>query len=104
MLSLYSLLVAHAMDRTISQNVSSTAVTLLFVYSLGCVIGPLIAAVVSELISDKAMIWMALGIMLGLSAITALRIIQREVVEPEDQALYVPGAVTSVEMTPENKG
>lgn len=55
MLTLYSLLLAHAMDRTLPVYVASGAVTMLFVFTIGGIAGPLMTSALSAVFGDTAM-------------------------------------------------
>jgi len=100
---LYSLLVAHAMDRTVPVYVSSTAVTLLFVYTLGSVAGPLVASFVSIGFGNDAISWLCFGAMVATTIYTASRIPKTERTPEAEMAVGVATAPTSVAMTPTEK-
>lgn len=99
----YSLLVAHGMDRTVPVYVPSAAVTLLFVWTLGGVTGPILAAIVSQVFGDGNLFLMCFAIVFAFSLFALWRITRRDRVPHAAQATHVPGPVTSIEMTPERK-
>ncbi len=103
LLPTYSLLVAHGMDRTVPVYVPSAAVTLLFVWTLGGVTGPVLAAIVSKLFGDGNIFLMCLVIALTFSLFVVWRRNRRDSVPQAARATHVPGTATSVEMTPEQK-
>lgn len=103
LLTLYSLLVAHALDRTVPVFVSSTAVTMLFVWTIGSIAGPLIASVITSFLGDPALNWMNFVIMFGFAAYIGLRIRQAEPVSHAEQARHVDAMTTSTELAPDSK-
>jgi MFS family permease len=103
LLPLYSVLTAHAMDRTPSIYVPSTAVTLLFVYSLGCVTGPVLVAVMSAVFGGRPMAWMMFVLMLAFSLFSVWRMTRRPAVSQEEHVVMAPTTATSVEMAIETK-
>ncbi|WP_093161571.1 MFS transporter [Aliiruegeria lutimaris] len=97
LLPLYAILMAHAMDRTDPVYVPSTAITLLFVYTFGGVIGPVLVAVISVLFGDALMDWAMFSLLFGFSIFAAWRIRQRAPVPSAEQAVIAPATATSVE-------
>ncbi|NRB20581.1 MAG: MFS transporter [Rhodobacteraceae bacterium] len=100
---LYALNVAHALDRTVPVYVSATAVTHLFIYTLGSVIGPLIGGGASAAFGDTAILWLSFALMSAISAFTGIRIRSRERVPAAEATTHVTVAATSVSMAPEVK-
>ncbi len=103
LLPTYSLLVAHGMDRTVPVYVPSAAVTLLFVWTLGGVTGPILAAIVSQLLGDGNLFLMCFVIAFAFSLFVVWRMQRRDRVPRAAQVTHVPGTATSVEMKPEQK-
>ncbi|MDV7145674.1 MFS transporter [Tropicimonas sp. TH_r6] len=97
LLPLYAILMAHAMDRTDPVYVPSTAITLLFVYTVGGVLGPVLVAVISALFGDGLIDWVMFYLLLGFSLFAAWRIRQRTPVPSAEQAVMAPATATSVE-------
>lgn len=102
-MSLYSLLVAHALDRTVPVYVGASAVTHLFIYTLGSVIGPIAGSALSALYGPGVTIWLSAGLMAVAGLFAALRITGRERVPPAEAAEGIVVAPTSVSMTPDAK-
>lgn len=103
LLTMYSLLVAHALDRTPPVFVSANAITMLFTYTVGCVAGPLFVSVLSEFWGDGALAWITFSLM---AAFTCLLIYRIKTVAPAERAEKVSRvAVTqnSVELPPTEK-
>ncbi|WP_170787244.1 MFS transporter [Ruegeria lacuscaerulensis] len=100
---LYSVLVAHAMDRTVPVYVGATAVTLLFVYTVGSVVGPIFGGIGSLLGSDRAVQWMCWVLMLVAGMFTVVRIKMRESAPHAEAASGVAASPTSVSISPETK-
>lgn len=103
LLTLYSLLVAHALDRTVPVFVSSTAVTMLFIWTIGSVAGPLIASVTTGALGDPALNWMNFSFMLLFAAYLGVRMMQAEPVSHAEQARHINAMTTSTEMVPDTK-
>lgn len=103
LLTLYSLLVAHALDRTVPVFVSSTAVTMLFVWTIGSIAGPLLASVATSFLGDSALNWMNFAIMLGFAAYVGLRIKQAEPVAKAEQSHGINAMTNSTELVPDKK-
>lgn len=104
LLSLYSLLVAHALDRTTPDFVSSTAVTMLFIWTLGAVTGPLFANLFTTPYGDHALHWVNFTVMFSYVLFLAIRIWFVEPVPVSKQVSHVEMIPTSVEITPPEKG
>ena len=100
---LYSLLVAHAMDRTVPVYVSSTAVTLLFIYTVGSVAGPLVASVVAIGFGNDAIFWLSFGLMVATTIYSAAQIPRTERTPIAEMAVSVATTQTSVAMTQKEK-
>jgi len=96
----YSLLVAHACDRTVPVYVASSAVTLLFVFTLGGVAGPLLAAAISQTFGPSATAWTISVLIFLFAGFTALRMRMKAPAAPAEQADHLPVGSTSVQMQP----
>ncbi len=103
LLTLYSLLVSHALDRTVPVFVSSTAVTMLFIWTIGSVAGPLIASVTTGALRDPALNWMNFLFMFFFAAYLGVRIKQAKPVSHAEQARHINAMTTSTEMVPDTK-
>lgn len=103
LLTLYSLLTAYAMDRTVPVYVASNTVTLLFVYTLGGVMGPLLAGAASAVFGDRSTTWLMALVTFGHAAFTFYQMRRREAPEQAERSVHVPGGATSIEMTPVSK-
>lgn len=103
MLTLYSLLLAHAMDRTVPVYVASSAVTMLFVFTIGGIIGPLLTSVVSAMFGDMAMGWMLPIVMAAFTALTAVRIKRVAPAAKAEQTNFKAAETTSLKSLPTQK-
>ncbi len=103
LLTLYSLLAAHALDRTVPVYVSSAAVTMLFVWTLGSVSGPLFVSVFTSIFGDTAMHWVNFFVILGFVAFVGVRIRTAEAVSHAEQTDHTAMMPTSVELVPSKK-
>ncbi len=103
LLTLYSLLVSHALDRTAPEFVSSAAVTMLFVWTVGSIVGPLVANGFTSIFGDLALHWMNFAVMLGYVVFLGLRIWFVEPVSSAEQTSHVDMVPTSTEMVPLDK-
>ncbi len=83
LLTIYSLLVAHALDRSAPVFVSSSAVTMLLSYTIGSVVGPLFVSFASEIAGDGALGWICFVVMACYTIYGAYRI---KTVEPAPRA------------------
>lgn len=97
LLPLYAVLVAHALDRTDPVYVPSTAITLLFVYTLGGVAGPVLVAVMSAAFNDDQMDWLIFLLFFGFSLFATWRITHRSKVPSAMQVTMSPATGSSTE-------
>ncbi len=97
LLPLYAILMAHAMDRTDPIYVPSTAITLLFVFTVGGVLGPVLVAMISAVFGDKFMDWAIFSLLFSFSLFAAWRIGQVDPVPLAEQIDMAPATATSVE-------
>ncbi len=102
-LTLYSVLVAHALDRTPPVFVSASAITMLLAYTIGSVIGPLIVSVGSEFFGDMTLGWFSFGAMTIFSAFVAYRIKTVVPVSKAEKSATVVVPQNSVELAPTTK-
>ncbi len=100
---LYALNVSHALDRTVPVYVSATAVTHLFIYTLGSVVGPLVGGAAATAFGDTAILWLCFALMIAFSAFAGIRSRRRERVPAAEAATHVTATGTSVSMVPEAK-
>ncbi len=103
LLTLYSLLVAHALDRTVPVYVSSAAVTMLLVWTLGSISGPLIANLVTTFFGDIALYWVNFAVMFCFALYLGQRIWSVEPVSRAEQTFHTEVLPTSTEMAPTEK-
>lgn len=103
LLTLYSVLVAHALDRTVPVYISATAVTMLFVWTLGSVAGPLVAGLVTSVLGDSALNWLNFVFMGGFAGFVFWRLRHVPPVEKAEQARGQRVMTTSAELAPETK-
>ncbi|MCE8534612.1 MFS transporter [Ruegeria pomeroyi] len=103
LLTLYSLLSAHALDRTVPVYVSSAAVTMLFVWTIGSVVGPLFVSIFTSAYGDGTMHWVNFAVMLTYLVFLGFKIWTVEAVSPAEQTQNVFFVQTSTEMTPTEK-
>ncbi|NOC43897.1 MFS transporter [Ruegeria sp. HKCCD7559] len=103
LLTLYSLLVAHALDRTVPVFVSSAAVTMLLVWTLGSITGPLIANAATTYFGDIALYWVNFAVMLCFALYLGQRIWSVEPVSRAEQTSHTDVLPTSTEMAPSEK-
>ncbi|KUJ77075.1 MFS transporter [Ruegeria profundi] len=103
LLTLYSLLVAHALDRTVPVYVSSAAVTMLLVWTLGSISGPLIANLATTFFGDIALYWVNFSVMLCFALYLGQRIWSVEPVSRAEQTSHTEVLPTSTEMVPTEK-
>ena len=95
---LYSVLVSYALDRTTPSNIGSTAITTLFVYTLGGVLGPLIASVTSAIFGDDSLYNLCFFTMAGLAVFAGMRIPGRPRALQTDITPSIVATTTSVAM------
>lgn len=100
---LYSVLIAHAMDRTVPVYVGPTAVTLLLVFTVGSIVGPIAGGIGSIFWEDRAILWMCWALMLVAGIIPLVRIKMREGVPHAEAAAGVAASPTSISISPEAK-
>ncbi|MGI9400269.1 MAG: MFS transporter [Rhizobiaceae bacterium] len=98
LLPLYSLLVAHALDRTVPSLVSSAAVSMLFIWTLGAVAGPLVANLFTTPFGDDALHWVNFFIMLVYVVFLGIRIWFVEPVSGAERTTHVEVIPTSTEI------
>ncbi|WP_319546278.1 MFS transporter [Ruegeria conchae] len=103
LLTLYSLLVAHALDRTVPVFVSSAAVTMLLVWTLGSIAGPLIANIATTYFGDIALYWVNFAVMLCFALYLGQRVWSVEPVSRAEQTSHTDVLPTSTEMAPSEK-
>ncbi len=103
MLTLYALLLAHAMDRTVPVYVASSAVTMLFVFTIGGIIGPLLTSVVSAVFGDLAMNWMLAIVMAAFTALVVVRIKTVAPAAKAEQTNFKAAETTSLKSAPTQK-
>ncbi len=103
LLTMYSLLVAHALDRTVPVYVASSSVTMLFATTIGGVVGPLASSAISATMGDMAVTWMLFAMMACFSMFVAARIRRKEAVPRAEKATNVIVDATSVETITETK-
>lgn len=97
LLTMYSLLVAQAIDRTPSDYAASSSVTLLFVFTLGSITGPMMASFASYAFGNTAMGWLNFAAMLAFCLTSAWAYRYLPAVSEEDQTLFALVEPTSVE-------
>lgn len=102
-LPLYSLLIAHAIDRTVPVYVGPTAVTLLFVFTIGSVTGPIIGGALAAAFGGVSIIWASAALTALAGVFTGWRILRSERAPPADAATNVMAAPTSVAISPSEK-
>lgn len=103
LLTMYSLLVAHAMDRVVPVYVASTTVTMLFVWTLGAVAGPLLASLVSATFGEASASWLITFLMASYTLYVAFRIRRASESSRAEKTAFVSTDVTSVEVLPSQK-
>ncbi|WP_226689269.1 MFS transporter [Ruegeria arenilitoris] len=103
MLTLYALLLAHAMDRTVPVYVASSAVTMLFVFTIGGIIGPLLTSVVSAVFGDLAMNWMLAIVMAAFTALVVVRIKTVAPAAKAEQTNFKAAETNSLKSAPTQK-
>lgn len=103
LLTMYSLLAAHAMDRSPPVYVASTSVTMLFVNTVGAASGPLLASTVSGIIGDLALFWLLVATMAAFAAFVGLRMIRYHSAANAEKTQHKDILTTSVELTPTEK-
>lgn len=103
LLTMYSLLVAHASDRSVPVYVASSAVTMLFVWTSGSVFGPIAVSLLSAVFGDGSMQWMIFGIMLGLTLFVARQLLAIEPAARAERTTHRDIVTTSVDMAPTEK-
>ncbi len=103
LLTMYSLLVAHAMDRTPPVYVAAASVTMLFVTTAGGIAGPLVASLVSAFIGDAALHWALFLMMAGFTVFVSVRFAKRDASSPAEKTSHVVTGTTSTEVAPDHK-
>ena len=100
LLVLYSLLVSHALDRSDAARFSSTAVTMLFIWTVASVAGPIVVNGFTIVLGDKALFWVNLAVMVSYTVFLIARIVFIEPVSDSDRITHVNVVPTSTEITP----
>ncbi|WP_170368201.1 MFS transporter [Ruegeria arenilitoris] len=103
LLTMYSLLTAHAMDRTVPVYVSAAAVTMLFVWTLGSIAGPIITSVFTGFFGDNAMHWVNFAVMSSFVVYLGFHIRSSEPVSHAEQTSHTDLVPSSTEMVPSKK-
>ncbi len=103
LLTLYSLLAAHAMDRTPPVFVASASVTMLFVSTVGAIVGPLLAGAVSGIFGDISLFWFLVLITISYAGFAGLRLIRKDAAASAEKTHHKVAQTNSVELTPEVK-
>ncbi|WP_282118914.1 MFS transporter [Ruegeria atlantica] len=103
MLTLYSLLLAHAMDRTVPVYVASSAVTMLFVFTIGGIAGPLMTSALSAVFGDAVMGWMLVLAMAFFAGFSAFRIKTVAPAARAEQTHFKATETTSLKSVPTQK-
>ncbi|TCL09558.1 putative MFS family arabinose efflux permease [Shimia isoporae] len=103
LLTIYSLIVAHALDRTVPVYISSTSVTMLFVWTVGSIAGPLVASAVTSLLGDSALNWLNFACMGGYAAFVYWRLGRSSPTAKAEQAKRESTLTTSAELAPQSK-
>ena len=103
LLTAYSLLVAHAMDRTVPVYVASTTVTLLFVWTMGAVAGPLLASLVSAAFGDEAASWLLTFLMVSYTSYVLFRLKRAKASDRAEKTAFVSTETSSLEVAPSQK-
>ena len=103
LLTAYSLLVAHAMDRTVPVYVGSTTVTLLFVWTMGAVTGPLLASLVSAAFGDESASWLLTFLMMGYTSYVLVRLKRAKASDRAEKTAFVSTETSSLEVAPSQK-
>ncbi|MBG6207697.1 MFS family permease [Labrenzia sp. EL_126] len=98
LLALYSLLVSHALDRSEVTQFSSTAVTMLFVWTIASVVGPIVVNGFTIVLGDNALFWVNLVVMLSYTIFLAIRIVFIEPVSDGERITHVDVVPTSTEL------
>jgi MFS family permease len=102
-LPLYSLLIAHAIDRTVPVYVGPTAVTLLFVFTIGSVIGPIAGGALASAFGGVSIVWASAALTALAGLYTAWRLLRAERAPAAEAAANVMAASTSVAVAPTEK-
>jgi MFS family permease len=102
-LPLYSLLIAHAIDRTVPVYVGPTAVTLLFVFTIGSVIGPIAGGALASAFGGVSIVWASAALTALAGLYTAWRVLRAERAPAAEAAANVMAASTSVAIAPTEK-
>jgi MFS family permease len=97
LLTMYSLLVAQAIDRTPSDYAASSSVTLLFAFTLGGIAGPIIASFSSLVFGNTAIGWLNFAAMFGFCLTSAWAYRYLPAVTEEEQTQFALVEPTSVE-------
>lgn len=103
LLTLYSVLVAHAVDRTAPVFVSSAAITMLMVWTLGSITGPLLANAITTHFGDTAMHWGNFAVMLAYVVFLGGRIKAADPTPHAEQTKHTGAMPTSTAMAPTKK-
>ena len=103
LLTMYSVLVAHAMDRTVPVYVASASVTMLFVWTLGGAMGPLLASLISVVFGDGAASWLLASLITSYTIFVAFRIRRTKPTERAEKTSFRSTDITSIELAPAKK-
>jgi len=103
LLTLYSLLAAHAMDRAPPVYVASASVSMLFVTTMGAALGPILAGAVSGILGDIALFWFLVAIMATFAGFAGFRMTRKDAAAKAEKTHHTDAPTTSVELTPRAK-
>lgn len=103
LLTMYSVLVAHASDRAVPVYVASSAVTMLFVWTSGSVVGPIAISVLSAFFGDQALVWTITAIMASLTLFVGHQLRAVEPPASAERTTHQDVVTTSVDVAPTEK-
>lgn len=87
--AVYSLAVSHANDCTDKTDIVSLSASLLLVYAVGAVIGPLVSGLLMELTDVRALYAFIGAVFLAIGAFSLYRLIGQPPVSPDDKTAFV---------------
>ncbi len=96
LLALYPLLTAHGLDRAQPEQIASLTTSLLFVWALGSIAGPLMTGMAVNMLGDGALVYLIVSALFIHAAITALRMRSVSAPDLDDHVSFSQTPTSSV--------
>ena len=88
-MTVYALAVSHANDNSGRTGIVALSASLLLVYAVGAVAGPLVSGTLMDATAPSALYGVIAAVFLGVAAFAAWRLIHRPAIAPEDRSPFV---------------